>query len=57
MKRKVEGEEDDTGGRYRVGMDIGAISNTSMHFSIPDPSHAQRSHFGFANFDWGKISK
>jgi hypothetical protein len=55
MNRKVEGCEGDTRARYRMRMNTSAISITSMHFNIPDPSHTERSHFGVANLDWGKV--
>ena len=57
MNTKVEGGEGDTGGRYMVGMDTGAISNTSMYSNIADSLHAQRSHFGVAKLFRGKISE
>ena len=57
MNTKVEGGEGDTGGRYMVGMDTGAISNTSMYFNIADSSYAQRLRFGVANPFRGKIFK
>ena len=40
MSRKVEGGEGETGGRYRVGMDTDAISNTPCTLtSLIPPMH------------------